>query len=245
MFGYDSEPESRINVPYYFRNKRKAESPNYFRIHYNFNSGALLITAIDEIRVGSVNLKMNHSLLLMPDTCIKCGGVFEFNVEFPDLIDCATEHEKNYGILDAQYIPTPLADDTPIGHEHLSKAIRGKGAFGEVHKALNIKDGKKFAIKILKNGGEEEMKEVRIMSSLHHVSSFIRLSICKLTLAKENIIQYYEAFRLPNGNICIVMELAVNDLLTHLEARRRGRRKFHLSLQAIRAMAQQALSALK
>ena len=190
MFGHDSKPESRINVPYY-RNKRKAESLNYFRIHYNFNSGALLITAIDEIRVGSVNLKMNHSLLLMPDTCIKCGGVFEFNVEFPDLIDCATEHEQNYfryaakfGISNAQYISTPLANDTLIGHEHLSKAILGNEAFEKVHKALNIRDEKKFAIKILKNGGETKMKKVRIMSCLHHVSSFIRLSICKLTLAK-------------------------------------------------------------
>ena len=41
------------------------------------------------------------------------------------------------------------------------------------------------------------------------------------------------------------MELVVNDLLTHLKARRRGRRKFNLSLQTIKAMAQQALLALK
>ena len=249
-FGSGSEPESRVTMPYY-RNKRKARGFNYFKIHYNFSSGALLITAIDEILVGSVNLQINQSLLLMPDVNIKCGGVFEFTVEFPDLNDCTSEHEQNYfnyaaelGISNAQYMPTPSADDTLIGRKHLSKAVLGNGAFGEVHMAMDIEDGEKFAIKILKNGGEAEMKEVRIMSRLHHVSSSVRLPMCRLTLAKENIIQYHEAFRLPNGNICIVMELAVNDLGTHLKARKRGRSKFYLSLRCIRSVALQALSAL-
>ena len=43
--------------------------------------------------------------------------------------------------------------------EHRSKAILGKGTIGEVHKALNIRDGEGFAIKVLSGGGESEMKE--------------------------------------------------------------------------------------
>ena len=177
-FGSGPNSKSRVKVPYY-RNKRKDGNLDYFRVHYNFNSGALLITAIDGIQVGSLNLMMNQSLLLMPNTNIKCGGIFDFIVEFPNLSDCIEEHEHNYlqyaaklGILDAQYVPTPVADDMLIGHEHLSKGILGKGAFGEVHKAIDMNEGQLFAIKILKNGGEAEMREVDIMCQIAVVSGF-------------------------------------------------------------------------
>ena len=253
-FVFGSDSGSNVKVPYYGKKGKRSNQNSdleYFKIHYNFSSGALLVTTLDKMRVGSVILEPNQSLLVMASMLIECGGCFQFLVEFPDFIGCAMEHEKNYfqyaaklGVSNAQYMPTPSADDALIGHEHLSKAVLGKGTFGEVHKAINIKDGKKFAIKILKNGSDAEVKEVRIMSRLRHVSSFVRFPIYKLTLAKENIIQYHEAFRLPNGNICIVMELAVNDLLTHLKARKVGRRKLPLSLQAIRAIARQALEGL-
>lgn len=174
-FGYG--PHSNVKVPYYSKHPDKNPMKAYFRIHYNFNSGALLITALDGIKVGSARLSKQESLLIMAGTIIHCGGEFEFIVEFPDLSNCAEEHERNYqkyasklGFPDAQYLASSPAELPPIGAEHRSKAIIGKGAFGEVHKALHIRDGNHFAIKILSGGGKDEMKEVNIMSRLCHVS---------------------------------------------------------------------------
>jgi len=174
-FEFGIRPNSDIKVPYY--STKRIQTYTYFRIHYNFHSGALMITALDEIRVGSARLKEEHSLLLMAGTSIHCGAEFEFIVEFPDTSDCAEEYERNYqkyaakvGFPNAIYLVSSLEELPPIGAEHRSKAVLGKGAFGEVHKALNMKDGLAFAIKILNGGGESEMKEVNIMSTLCHVS---------------------------------------------------------------------------
>jgi hypothetical protein len=171
-FTFGFGPDSNVILPYYGKKPKLIEESYYFRIHYNFDSGALLITAMDRISIGTAVLKPGHSLLLMTDTKIECGGVFDFIVEFPD---CAEEHEQNYrnyaaklGIPDAPYMATSL-DGQPIGAEHRSKAILGKGTFGEVHKAVNTKKGDAFAIKIL-SGKETEMKEVLILSKLCHVS---------------------------------------------------------------------------
>ncbi|MCJ1245702.1 hypothetical protein MMC30_002906 [Trapelia coarctata] len=230
-FKFGSGPNSDVKVPYYGRQAMNA----YFRIHYNFNSGALLVTALDIIKVGSVLLSAQQSLLIMAGMSIQCGGDFDFIVEFPDTSNCAEEHERSYqqyaatlGISDAQYMATPRGDLPPIGVEHRSVAILGKGYFGEVHKALNTKTAQLFAIKILSGGGEGEMKEVNIMSSLCH----------------ENIVKYKRAFRLPGGQTSIVIELAVNDLRTHLKARQNGKRRPYLSLTCIRSIGRQVLSGL-
>lgn len=172
--GFEFGPNSDIKLPYDGKSKHRA----YFRIHYNFNSGALLITALDKIRVGAAILGKDTSLLLMAGTIIKCGNDLEFIVEFPDLSNCAEEHEQNYrqyaakfGIHGAPYMATS-SDGLPIGAEHRSKAIIGNGSFGEVHKAVNTKNGEAFAIKIL-SGKESEMNEVNILSKLCHVSQFV------------------------------------------------------------------------
>ena len=65
-----------------------------------------------------------------------------------------------------------------------------------------------------------------------------------LIFEKENIIKYERAFGLPSGQICIVMELAVNDLRTQLKARQNGKRRSYLPPQGIRSICQQALSGL-
>ncbi|KAL8937412.1 MAG: hypothetical protein Q9211_003699 [Gyalolechia sp. 1 TL-2023] len=61
---------------------------------------------------------------------------------------------------------------------------------------------------------------------------------------KPNIIQYHEAFEVK-GQICIKMELAANDLPKHLDARRPNTRKPFLSLQCVRSVGRQALSAIE
>ncbi|KAL8972166.1 MAG: hypothetical protein Q9197_002912 [Variospora fuerteventurae] len=250
-FTFGSGPDSSVKLPYSSKNSSDTNS-DYFRIHYNFNSGALLITALHRIMVGSARLNKNHSLLLMVGMSIDCGEVFEFTVEFPDLSNCAEDHERNYqvyaaslGFPDARYTATSREEDPPIGAEHRSKAILGKGTFGEVHMAMNTKNGNIFAIKVLSEGGEQEMKEVNIMSKLCHVGSFMLVLCRKLTFEKENIIRYERAFKLPSGQICIIMELAVNDLHTHLKAREIGKRRSHLSLQCIRSIGRQALLGLE
>ena len=167
----DPTPDSDVKVPYH---GKKAYA--YFRIHYNFNSGALMITALDEIKVGSARLKSQQSLLLMAGTVIRCGGEYEFTVEFPDISNCAEEYERNYqkyaagvDFPNATYLASLLKIYHAFDAEHRSKAILGKETFGEVHKVLNIRDGEGFAIKVL-SGGEREMKQVNIMSRLFHVS---------------------------------------------------------------------------
>ena len=251
-FTFGSGPDSAVKLPYYSK-KRHDKNRNYFRIHYNFKSGALMITAIDTIRIGSAVLSKHESLLLMANTSIHCGGVFEFAVEFPDLSKCAEEHERNYqeyaakfGITDAQYLPTPGYEYPPIGAEHRSLAVLGRGAFGEVHKALNTKDGELYAIKILSEGEEQAIKEVNIMSKFRHVSLFVFSAMYLiLTMEKENIIRYEHAFKLASSQICIVMELAVNDLRTHLKARPKIKRTSYLYLPFIRSIGRQALSGLE
>ncbi|KAI4138837.1 MAG: hypothetical protein LQ341_004493 [Variospora aurantia] len=250
-FTFGSGPDSNVKLPYSSKNTNDTNS-DYFRIHYNFTSGALLITSLHIIKVGSARLRRNQSLLLMAGMSIHCGLVFEFTVEFPDLSNCAEDHERNYqvyaanlGFPDARYTATSPEEDPPVGAEHRSKAILGRGTFGEVHMAMNTKDGNIFAIKVLSEGGEQEMKEVNIMSKLCHVSSLM-LVLCRiLTFEKENIIKYERAFKLPSGQICIVMELAVNDLHTHLKAREISKRRSYLSLQCIRSIGRQALSGLE
>ncbi|KAL9018172.1 MAG: hypothetical protein Q9185_004494 [Variospora sp. 1 TL-2023] len=201
------KPDSNVKLPCSSKSSSDTNS-DCFRIHYNFNSGTLSITALHTKMVGSARLKRRHSLLLMAGMSIHCGRVFEFAVEFSDLSNCAKDHERQ--LLEK------------------SKAILGKGPFEEVHMAINTKNGDKFAIKVLSEGGEQEMKEVNIMSKLCH-----------------NIVKFEDAFKLPSGQICIVMEFAVADLLTHLKARIIGKRRSHLSLQCIRSIGRQALSGLE
>ena len=242
---------SDVKVPYYSKKPSKNPLKAYCRIHYNFSSGALLITALDEIKVGSAILGKQQSLLIMAGTSIHCGGEFEFAVEFPDLSNYAEEHERNYqayaaklGFPDAQYLLTPRAEYPSIGAEHKSVAILGKGGYGEVHKALKNKTAEPVAIKILSGGGKSELKEVNIMSRLCHVGWFLLVRCHLLIIKKENIIKYERAFGLPSGQICIVMELGVNDLHTQLKARQNSKRRSYLPLQCIRSIGQQALSGL-
>ena len=138
-FEFGSQPNSDVNVPCYGRSPIVA----YFRIHYNFDSGALLITALHRIRLGSAILKKQQSLVLVAGTSIRCGGNHEFIVEFPDISNCLEEYKRNYqkytakvGFPDAPYLISFREDSLQLGLKHKSVAILGKGAFGEVHKAI-------------------------------------------------------------------------------------------------------------
>lgn len=94
-FTFGSGPDSNVKLTYY-ANKARERNCDYVRIHYSFNSGALLITAIDKNPNWICRLGRNKSLLLMAGTGIRCRGVFEFTVAFPDLSNCAIEHERSY-----------------------------------------------------------------------------------------------------------------------------------------------------
>lgn len=169
-------PASDIKVPFYDGVPGNHTQKAYFRIHYNFSSGALLITSLCELRVGRARLKRHASILLNAGISIYCGGEFEFSVEFPDLRHCAEEHRQNYqgyaarlGSASAQYLPSSRDEYPAIGVEHRSVAVLGKGAYGEVHKALNIKTADSVAIKLL-SASQSSTKEVEVMSGLYHVS---------------------------------------------------------------------------
>jgi hypothetical protein len=83
-FTFGSGPDSNVKRPYY-RYKPSNKNHDCFRIHYNFNRGALLITAINKIMIGTAVLGKGKSLLVMAGTRIECGGVLAFVVKFPDL----------------------------------------------------------------------------------------------------------------------------------------------------------------
>ena len=248
-FEFGAQPTSDVKVPYYGNTNNGV--PAYFRVHYNFTSGALLITALNLIRVGSAILKPQQSLLLMAGTVVYCGGEYEFIVEFPDVSNCEEEHERNFheyatkvGYPNAPYLISSQEELPLIGAEHRSKGVLGKGISGEVHKAVYIRDGALFAIKVLHGEGESAMHEVNIMNGLCHVSYSI-LVPCYIPIhEKENIIKYERAFRNPSGNICIVMELAVSDLETNMMARENSPLKLHTSLRCLHSICRQALSGL-
>ncbi|KAL9118127.1 MAG: hypothetical protein Q9187_005332, partial [Circinaria calcarea] len=256
-FVFGSRPDSDIKMAYH--GKMLASTENYFRIHHNFDSGALLITATNRIRIGAIRLKKNESLLLMADMSIHCGdGEYrsEFTVEFPDLTRCGNQHEHNYkdyverlGVPNAPYMITVRNEDPPIGYSHRSAALLGKGSFGEVHKAVHTRTGELCAIKLLAPGDQtnstvDQLKEVKILSKLSHVSCCNIKPIRCTNMQKPNIIRYYDAFEFK-GQICIKMELAVNDLLKHLNARKGNGRTSFLPLRCICSVGRQALLAIE
>ena len=190
-YSFGSLPDCDVQMPYY----GKSSQGCYFRIHYNFNSGALLITAMGKMAVGSTMLKKDHSLLVMADTVIDCGGkAYQFMVEFPDLGQCAEAHERHYreyvsklDLQDALYMATSRDHGMPIGCKHRSKAALGEGGFGEVHKAMHVNTGELCAIKMLPDDEEQDiLREIRFLIKLSHVSQFGRSSIfsrdCRFSL---------------------------------------------------------------
>ena len=145
--------ESDIVLPNYGNHS----TPGYFRIRYNFDSGALLITALRLIQIGGIPLQQDHSLLPITGTTVECGSAaLQFTFEFPDLSQCASEHEANYQaymekleVTNAPYMATSADEDPLIGPDHRRKVILGRGGFGEVYKAVNIRSGALCAIKWL------------------------------------------------------------------------------------------------
>ena len=184
-FVFGSRPDANVKMSYH--GDISETTGNYFRIHYNFESGALLIMAMERIRIGTIILKKDESLLLLASMSIHCGRgdqKFEFTIEFPELTQCADQHELNYreyvqrlGVPTAPYLVTLRNEDPPIGHSHRSKTLLGKGSFGEVHLAVHVRTGASCAIKLLarkdeKQSTRDQLNEVKILSRLSHVSDF-------------------------------------------------------------------------
>lgn len=137
---------------------------------------------METILIGVTRHKENQSLLLMPNTSIECRKMLQFTIEYPDLTRCADQHMLNYkeyverlGVPTAPYLATVRNEDLSIGDLHKSKALLGKGAFGEVHKALHLRTGALCAIKLLTRGdngnhsARDRLNEVKILSGLSHV----------------------------------------------------------------------------
>ena len=184
---FGSLPDCQVEMPYHDNRSSKG---CYFCIHYNFNSGALLIVAMSTIFVGSTRLTKDNSLLVMADTIVDCGGgAFQFMVEFPDLSQCAAPHERNYeeyvakfNLQNALYMATSREQDPPIGHLHRIKAVLGHGACGEVHKAVHIHTGELCAMKMLPDNDEQDaLHEIKVLSELSHVSYLKHCSHLLLT----------------------------------------------------------------
>lgn len=228
-----------------------------FRIHYNFKSGALLITAIQQLRIGSARLKKTESLVLMGSISIDYGhNRCEYVIEFPDLKFCANEHERSYqkyveqsGFPNAPYMATSQDEKLfPIGDNYGSKKILGAGSFGVVHKAVHYRTGEVFAIKQLYPNAripyEDRWKEANIMRTVSHVSNHVTNTFTCTDMWQPNIIKCEGAFE-TSGQICIIMELAANDLRTHLDARKSNRSSSNLPLRSVQSISRQALLAIE
>lgn len=253
-----TESDSDIVIPYlHDQGYRSAVGLSYFRIRYNFKSGALMIMAMQSIHIGVSFLFRGQALVLTTGMIITCGGDdYQYTLEFPDLTQCTTQHENNYrryveklGLTDALYMATSHKEDPHIGLNHRVKARLGKGGCGIVYKAVNVHTGALVAIKKIGKDPEDkpvtdQLNEVKILSNLHHVSPHTTMEVPRLLNTKPSIIQYYEAFE-DGDEICIVMELAVNDLTKHLNSRRQDGRRLSLLLQIVQSVGHQALSAIK
>lgn len=151
----------------------------YFWIYYNFDSDALLITILIEIMIESVNVKKHQFLLLMINTSIYCEEEFEFTIEFSNINKCVEEYERNYkqyvtnfNFFNAQYLSIFWEEYLSINVKHNSVIILNKKKIELVHKALNIKNDKQCAIKVLfKN--EKKRKKINVISKLSHVNSLM------------------------------------------------------------------------
>lgn len=167
-FTFGDTPECQVQLP-------TKEARRYFSIHYNFNSGALLIRAHMDIRVGHKTLTSSQSLVLMPDMEITLRHrQIMFSVEFPDISHCVELHKENYrrysmrcGLNNAPYMQTITEDHELIaGHGCLNPI--GRGGFGTVYEAINMSSGRKVALKHIL-GNASIMKEVEILRELRHV----------------------------------------------------------------------------
>ncbi|KAM3067100.1 hypothetical protein ACMFMG_011657 [Clarireedia jacksonii] len=174
-FRFGTGEAYNITIPYLSIDNQRKSTIDYFYICYNFTSGVLLITALDQIMVGSVTLIKGHSLLLIANMIIHCGGEYRFRVEFPDISNCAERHKQYYqqhstelGSLSTQYLLYSREEYPSIGVEHRSIDILGSGSFGVVHKALNNRTTYLVAIKVPNGKGMEEKDEAFMMSKLSH-----------------------------------------------------------------------------
>ena len=157
--------------------------PGNFRIHYNFESGALLITAVGRLRIGATVLEYEQSLLLMAGTDVECESpALRYMFEFPDLGQYAADHEAKYrayvgklGIPNALYMAASRSEEPLLGGVYKSICELGRGGFGIVHKAVNIMTGALYAIKQIPDKLNTKFREYRekeraIIDQLHHVS---------------------------------------------------------------------------
>lgn len=178
-FVFGSSANSDIHIP----SNQLFEKEDAFRIHYNFESGALLVTAIQELKVGNTRLKNTDSLVLLPNNDIEYRGPEDrYIVEFPDTNQCAEQHKSNYreyverlGFPNTPYMTTSNNETLAfIGFNYRSKGLLGTGAYGSVQKAVHIETGAAVAIKELHGEQDKsqrnQWKEVEIMQRLSHVS---------------------------------------------------------------------------
>ncbi|XP_028292881.1 homeodomain-interacting protein kinase 1-like [Gouania willdenowi] len=105
----------------------------------------------------------------------------------------------------------------------------GEGNFGKVVKCQNLSNNETVAVKIIKEGFEEDLE--------HEISMLKLISV--LDADHTNLLKFYEHFVYMNYN-CLVFEILDVDLYTLME----NREWEYLSLTEIRSIAEQLLVAL-
>lgn len=133
------------------------------------------------------------------------------------------------------------------GSKYNKVCMIGRGAFAVVHKITRKFDGVPFAAKelekrrFMKNGvlDQKVESEMRIMRKITHVSSSVNLHFHRLTLIKQNIVQYIEHIDWEDYLFIIMEFVPGGDLGSLVEA------NGPLSETTVKSMSVQLLSALK
>lgn len=167
-FTFGGNPGCSIMLPFSLRKRD-------FTIHYNLESGALMVTAKSKVKIGGTVIQKGKSLLLMRNTILDCL-IMKFSVEFPDISRCLQAHKDNckryserLDVKDARYMQTSIDPRVSIG-KYQSADTLGHGGFGTVHLAVDKHTGAPVAMKMItKESKTSDMREIETMKNLHHV----------------------------------------------------------------------------
>ncbi|KAI9695408.1 MAG: hypothetical protein M1836_006460 [Candelina mexicana] len=223
------------------RNNVTGISRQQFRIHFNLESGVLMLTDTSKYGtvVGRGERLVKRSFPLMTNTTIYCGlgNCIGFDVRIHDYSkdpELWRNHFDSYrtrlGVDPSKYIPTPGVTPwlRPIGRNYSVLEPVGRGYFGLVHTAVQNRDGRIFAAKQLScreaRGQPVVPREVEIFSQISH----------------PNIVPFVDAIY-STPDLFILMEYQPGGkLLAYQDSR--PRQRFQPGL--VRSVLNQALDAL-
>lgn len=121
------------------------------------NTGALIISAIDNILVGLEAMSQGEHSILLPNMRISCGQGHDFSVEFPVLnSEQLAEHERKWKVYANEvgrtvlsFCRTSRAETWSFGKRYCVMRVLGSGNFSEAYIAFDRDGSPVVALKVL------------------------------------------------------------------------------------------------